>query len=116
LKSWLKPELSLSGEYLQTQGVDYRGTSLGADFSNTARILGRDALNLGVSAQWINYPDRADGARADLTLTLKTSYIMPLSSSVALLADISWTKNTSNVESLYSYTKFLVGAGVNLSF
>ena len=116
LNSWLKPDLSLSSEFLQTRGVDYRGTSLAVDFTNTSRILGRDSLSLGVSAQWISYPDRADGARSDMTLTLKTSYIIPLSTSTALLADISWAKNTSNVDSLYSYTKFLAGAGVNLSF
>ena len=116
LSSWLKPELSVSGEYLNTNGVDFKGTNFTVDLSNTLRVLGRDALSLGANLQLVNYPDRADGARADTTIGLRTSYVMPISTTVAFLADISWTRNTSTVASLFSYTKFISGVGVNVSF
>jgi tetratricopeptide (TPR) repeat protein len=116
LNSWLKPEFSISGEYLNTNGVDFRGTNFSFDLNNTLRILGRDALNLGANLQLVNYPDRADGARADTTIGLRASYVMPISTTVAFLADMSWSRNTSTVASLFSYTKFISGVGLNVSF
>jgi len=116
LNSWLKPELSVSGEYLNTNGVDFRGTNFAFDLSNTLRILGRDALSFGANLQLVNYPDRADGARADTTLGVRASYVMPISTTFAFLADINWSKNISTVPSLFSYSKFISGVGINVSF
>ncbi len=114
--SLVKPELALGTEYFRTEGVDFRGLTWSADLSNTARILGRDAWTLGVSVQGVNYPERSEGGRSDTTLTVRTSYIIPLSSSLAILTDASWTNNISNVDDLFSYKRTLVSAGVNFSF
>ncbi len=114
--SLLKPDFALSGEYFNTNGVDFRGLNWGVELNNTARILGRDAWTLGFLLQGVDYPNRAEGGRTDLTYTVKSTYVMPITNSIAVLADISWTRNVSNISDIFSYTRTVAGAGLTISF
>jgi len=115
LSRWLRPEVQASYERLNTEGSDFRGHQLTLDLTNGLRITDRQLLQIGVSVIRINYPEMAPTGRADLAWTTKASYFFPIGSKLTVLADLSYTSNTSTLPDAFSYKRSLYGLGLNWS-
>ena len=113
--SWFfNPTLTLSYQINETKGKDYKSSAPSASFSNIHYIT--DALRVSWSGTYTltDYSKRTP-KREDKNLILQASTTYKLTPRFTLIADASYTKNTSNLNVLYTYNRFVTSAGVSYS-
>lgn len=109
--SLLSPGASVSYEANLATSAEFRYRSVGAGLSDVARISAKDTLTLYADFLSVNYGE-ASVPRLDRNLTIRTSYMRSLGRSWSILADLSYIKNISNIES-YTYDRVTAGLGIS---
>lgn len=116
LSHYWNPMGSLGYEFNQTLGSNQRSRTLAIDFSNTMKLPQNRTLTLGASMTWGNFSLRIPETRSDRSSTLRASFQAPLTSSLLLTTEATYTANSSNLSSIYSYTKPTASIGLNYHF
>ena len=107
------PSITLALNLNPTEGNEYAYTGFGATLSDA--IYWDELLKFTVLAdyQMLNYNKRPSGSRSDKTLSLGLNASRKFGRKWAVLADLRYTKNSSNLESSYAYNKFVVSVGAS---
>lgn len=115
---FFRPDVSLSFEWMNPSGADFKGYNLGLDLGNSMHLTGNDTLNQSISLTYALYPSHStapSNLRKDYSYTFKLGYLRILTSRLSLLADVGFTGNVSNMSSQYSYTKPSFSIGLSLT-
>ncbi len=112
---WLQPDLTLTYERLQPNGLDYQGHQLQSDLSNSIRVGQRQLLQTTLQLVQLDYSATSPVQRKDWSWTLKASYLIPASSSFTVVFDFAQTQNLSSVPEAFNYSKQTAGVGLTLS-
>jgi hypothetical protein len=107
------PSITLGLNLNPTEGTEYAYTGFGVTLSDA--IYWDELLKFTALAdyQMLNYSKRESGSRSDKTLSLGLNATRKLGRKWALLGDFRYTKNSSNFESSYAYSKFVVSVGAS---
>jgi hypothetical protein len=109
---FFNPGISLNYDSVPAQNAELRYRSVGAGFSNLARITGNDTLQMSLDFVTLNYADSFLG-RSDKGGALRLNFTHYLSANLSILADFSYIHNISSLPETYSYDRFTSGLGLS---
>jgi tetratricopeptide (TPR) repeat protein len=105
------PGGNVNFEKSNTEGLDTRYTAFGGGVSNAFSLNERDTITLSVDLLSTTYPEAAV-ERSDLNFPIRANWAHVMNSHWSLLLDASYTNNSSNIPTSYSYNRLLAGLGV----
>lgn len=113
---FFNPGVSLKREVAEADGKDYRTTTHKFEMNNDFHLNSRLNANIAAGLAQTKYPDRTSGIREDKTYTVDLTSVYKWKPKWSFLGNFNLIKNSSNLESAYSYNRFLAGAGISYQF
>lgn len=111
----LIPTGFLSWEIDSTNGKNWSYSAFAFGASNMMRIDPKNTVVGGLDLSFPRYTQRS-AQRSDTIFTLKASWVRALTKHFSLLVDLNFTRQSSNIESLFTYSRWFGGAGINYAF
>jgi len=110
------PGATLSLDWNRSVGSDNRAKSVGINLNNAVYLTEKIQLNPSFSLSQTLYNERESGLRRDKLMIFDCNANYLISEKISGMADLQYTKNFSNIEETYQYSKWQISAGANYSF
>lgn len=115
-KLYFNPGLGLGLKSRYSNGQEYRNMGLQLSAVNQLYFSQKHQASLVLSYAQMNYYDRPGQKRTDNILNLQWEQAYKYDASLSYLFSLSYTKNDSNIPAIYEFSRYLVSAGINMTF
>jgi hypothetical protein len=97
-------------------GNEYSSTAIGGEVQNSMTLNPRTELTGVGSFSMQKYPKRSAGERKDTTLGIAARLNWKWKPDWTVLGSVGFTRNGSNFDTLYGYSRMEFSAGLTYSF
>ncbi|MBI3543804.1 MAG: tetratricopeptide repeat protein [Deltaproteobacteria bacterium] len=111
----LSPTGYLAYELDDTNGKNWRYSAYGFGLSNTMRFSAINTMTLGFDMNFPRYEDRRP-IREDTNINARVAWIHALTRHFSTILDANYASTRSNLEGLFTYTRFFGGFGLSYTF